>query len=59
MKHHIWCNEQNPLRPDTTPEEGCAMCKSLRHNHPEREDDPTGEKLMKKYFPNNVLVKPK
>ncbi len=59
MKHHIWCNEVNPLRPEAYPEKGCKMCDSLRKDHPELMDDPIGEKLMHKYFPDNILVKPK
>ena len=48
---------QNPLYPEFESED-CEMCKGLRADHAEIAGDVSGEKLMKKHFPNNVLIKP-
>lgn len=34
------------------------MCERFRQDCPELEDDPYGERLMKRHFPNNVMRLP-
>lgn len=55
MKHHIWCNFQNPFlcgKDDGTPEGSCSMCVSLKKEYPPIEGDTSGELLVHEHFPN-------
>ena len=49
-EHHIWCSFFE------RPREGCQMCERLYKEYPMKEGE-TGEDLMKKHFPNNIIRK--
>ena len=53
MKHHVWCNLQNPHNP-TDDAETCSMCLELRKLYPE--DGKTGLKLAQAHFPEAIPV---
>ena len=60
MKHHIWCNYQNPFfagQDDGEPEGSCSMCVGLKKNYPEIENDKDADELRKKHFPNVKVVR--
>ncbi len=54
MKHHIWCNFQNPNYPELGAED-CEMCKGLMTEFPDS-NEKTEQELQEKYFPNIVRV---
>jgi hypothetical protein len=54
MKHHVWCNYQNPMFPENGAED-CTMCAGLRRNYPE--DGKSPEDLRKEHFPNVKVVR--
>jgi hypothetical protein len=53
VKHHVWCNYQNPMRPEDGAED-CDMCRNLRASYPEKPGDIHGEKLQQEHFPNVI-----
>lgn len=54
MRHHVWCNWQNPLHPEDGAET-CRMCAGLRINYPE--DGKTPSELQREHFPNVKVVR--
>lgn len=54
MRHHVWCNWQNPMRPEDGVED-CKMCADLRGRYPDEGKTPTD--LRKEHFPNVKVVR--
>ena len=50
-KHHVWCNFFLYRK-----REGCSMCDDLFKHYPMKG---TEEEMMKKHFPDNVIVERK
>lgn len=47
--HHIWCNFSMAGPPET-----CTQCKGLKEKYPMSAEDPAGDALLTKHFPDAI-----
>ncbi len=54
-RHHVWCNNQNVLKPELGVE-GCTHCAGLHKHHPEIEGDVNGTQLGERDFNSGIAI---